>query len=279
MAGLGAEQQQHVAVALQRQSRPSARRRGSARCRRSPASAEWRCRSSRCRATRYRRRRGSRERGAGLRHAFDGFGELAHDLGPLGIAEIHAVGDGERVGADSGEIAPALGDRLLGAFARIRRRNSGASRRRRWRATFRVPCTRTTAASPPGRCTVSAMTMWSYCSQIQRREESAGEPISVCSAAKIAVRRRHVARVDGGRGWLRGPRTLVERAPDARARQAGCRPRPRRDGAPRAARYRWCSRSPRSRGPISGTRARRSSRRSGFSTMSMRSWLSDSIIS
>ena len=28
-----------------------------------------------------------------------------------------------------------------------------------------------TPASPPGRCTVSAITMWSYCSKIQRREE------------------------------------------------------------------------------------------------------------
>ena len=37
---------------------------------------------------------------------------------------------------------------------------------------------RTTAASPPGRCTVSAMTMWSYCSQIQRLLARSGEPSS-----------------------------------------------------------------------------------------------------
>ncbi len=36
------------------------------------------------------------EREAGLAHAFDAAGELAHDLRPLGIAEIHVVGDGER---------------------------------------------------------------------------------------------------------------------------------------------------------------------------------------
>ena len=50
---------------------------------------------------------------------FTALDELAHDLGPLGIAEIHAVGDGERIGADRGQIAPAFGHRLLGAFARV----------------------------------------------------------------------------------------------------------------------------------------------------------------
>src|SRR3546814_7330663 len=33
---------------------------------------------------------------------------------------------------------------------------------------------RTTAASPPGRATVSAMTMWSYCSHTQRLEQRSG---------------------------------------------------------------------------------------------------------
>src|SRR3954469_15736937 len=50
-----------------------------------------------------------------------------------------------------------------------------------------VPCTRTTAASPPGRCTVSAPTMWSYCSQIQRRLATSGEPISVSRSAAISL--------------------------------------------------------------------------------------------
>jgi len=40
---------------------------------------------------------GEVERLAGLGHAHDGAGELAHDLGLLRIAEIHVVGDGERL--------------------------------------------------------------------------------------------------------------------------------------------------------------------------------------
>ena len=50
-----------------------------------------------------------------------------------------------------------------------------------------VPWMRTTAASPPGRCRVSPMTMWSYCSQIQRREQSAGPLIKVLSVSRMAL--------------------------------------------------------------------------------------------
>ena len=59
------------------------------------------------------------ERLAGLRDAADAADELAHDLRPFRIAEIEIVGDGERPGADRGEIAPAFGHRLLAAFERI----------------------------------------------------------------------------------------------------------------------------------------------------------------
>ena len=38
------------------------------------------------------------ERPAGLADAADAADELAHDLRPLGIAEIEVVGDGERLG-------------------------------------------------------------------------------------------------------------------------------------------------------------------------------------
>ena len=37
--------------------------------------------------------------------------ELAHDRRPLRIAEVHAVGQGQRRGADRGQVAPCLGDR------------------------------------------------------------------------------------------------------------------------------------------------------------------------
>ena len=56
------------------------------------------------------------EGAAGLGHAFDAADELAHDLGPLRVAEIHAVGGRERGGADRAEVAIGLGDRLLAAL-------------------------------------------------------------------------------------------------------------------------------------------------------------------
>ena len=73
---------------------------------------------SRCRARRCRRRSGNRAP-AGVGHAVDAADELAHDLGALGVAEVHAVGGGERPGADRAEVAPGLGDRLPAAFDRI----------------------------------------------------------------------------------------------------------------------------------------------------------------
>ena len=56
---------------------------------------------------------------AGLGHAFDRLHELGHDFRPLGIAEVEIVGGGDGQRTDSGEIAAALGDHELGAFARI----------------------------------------------------------------------------------------------------------------------------------------------------------------
>ena len=85
--------------------------------------------------------------------------ELAHDLGPLGIGEVHVVGDGERVGADRGEVAPGLDDGLLGAHLRIGGDVAGRHVAGDGDAPSCVPWTRTTAASPPGRCTVSPITM------------------------------------------------------------------------------------------------------------------------
>ena len=55
--------------------------------------------------------------------------DLAHDLRPLGIAEVEVVGDGDRVGADGGEVAPGLGHRLLAALERIGRPRSAACSR------------------------------------------------------------------------------------------------------------------------------------------------------
>ena len=56
---------------------------------------------------------------AGLGHALDGADDLAHDLGPLRIAEVEVVGDGDRIGADRGQVAPGFGDHLLAALVGI----------------------------------------------------------------------------------------------------------------------------------------------------------------
>ena len=156
---------------------------------------------------------------------FTALDELAHDLGPLRIAEIHAVGDGERIGADSGQIAPALGHRLLGAFARIGGAIAGRHVAGDGEALARCRARAPRAASPPGRCTVSAMTMWSYCSQIQRREERWGEPIRRLERAEQAVRRRHVLGRDQRRASAlasTGAHRPAPRAPSAESGMSAC---------------------------------------------------------
>src|SRR6185503_7899252 len=71
---------------------------------------------------------------AGLGHAGDAADELAHDLGALGVAEVHAVGRRQRAGADRAEVAPGLGDRLPAALdgvgLAIARRAVGGDRQR-----------------------------------------------------------------------------------------------------------------------------------------------------
>ena len=74
------------------------------------------------------------ERTARLRHPLDAADELAHDPRVLRVAEVHAVGRGERDRADRGDVAPRLGDRLLPALDRvgeaIARRAVGGDRQR-----------------------------------------------------------------------------------------------------------------------------------------------------
>ncbi len=45
--------------------------------------------------------------------------ELAHDLGPLRIAEIEAIGHRQRARADRAEVAKRFGDGLLPALVRV----------------------------------------------------------------------------------------------------------------------------------------------------------------
>ncbi len=56
---------------------------------------------------------------AGLGHAVDGAHDLAHDLGPLRIAEVQIVGDGDGAAAHGGQVAPRLGHRLFAALIRV----------------------------------------------------------------------------------------------------------------------------------------------------------------
>ena len=60
------------------------------------------------------------EGAAGLANALDAAHELAHGMRALGIAEVQVVGDGERRGADGGQVAPGLGHGLPAALDRIR---------------------------------------------------------------------------------------------------------------------------------------------------------------
>ena len=56
---------------------------------------------------------------ASLPHALDRADQFAHDFGSLGVAEIQIVGKRQRVGADRGEVAPALGNGLCPAAYRV----------------------------------------------------------------------------------------------------------------------------------------------------------------
>jgi hypothetical protein len=154
-------------------------------------------------------------------------------------------------GADRGDVAPGFGHRLLAALERIglaiARRHVGGQRQ-----PLRAVLTRTTAASPPGRCTVLPRMTWSYCSQTQRLEQRSGEPISFSAARARDVHRRFTSRRDhrqlGGVGHVRPvvERRLVAKLLD---RQVG------HDVAPCFTTKRlsaWCSRPRRNRAPICG---------------------------
>ena len=59
------------------------------------------------------------QRVAGVGDAEAGLFELPHDLRPLRIAEVQAVGDGQRLAADAGDVAGRLGHRVRRAQARL----------------------------------------------------------------------------------------------------------------------------------------------------------------
>ena len=59
------------------------------------------------------------ERLAGSRHAFDRLRELPGDLRLLGVAEVEAVGDRERLAAGAGDVARSFEDRQRTARVRV----------------------------------------------------------------------------------------------------------------------------------------------------------------
>ena len=88
---------------------------------RRPASGRSGPRRSRCRARRCRRRPGSSELGARVGEALDRAVELPGDGRLLGVAEVEAVREAERLGADAGEVLGALEHRLDRAAVGIAR--------------------------------------------------------------------------------------------------------------------------------------------------------------
>ena len=60
------------------------------------------------------------KRGTGGGNAFDRADDLAHHIRIFRVAEIEAIGNGERFRAHGGKVAPGFGDRLHAAQFRIR---------------------------------------------------------------------------------------------------------------------------------------------------------------
>ena len=118
---------------------------------------------------------------------FSGFGKFRQFVIAAGRAPTHAT---FRAASNTAAAPPARGSSrqwrsaqsVLSATARV------------------VPGIRTTAASPPGRTTVSAPTRWSYCSYTQRLLAIVGFPSSSSHAAARSSGSAIVARSRGTGG-------------------------------------------------------------------------------
>ena len=104
------------------------------------------------------------ERAAGLGEAVDRARELVHDLRALGVPEVQAVGDADRLGAGADEVAAHLGDGHLRALFGGELDEAAVAVDREGEVLVSVlpslsQGTRTTAASEPGRTTVPPRTM------------------------------------------------------------------------------------------------------------------------
>src|SRR5207248_8015463 len=70
------------------------------------------------------------EGSAGIRQAPDTLLQLSKDRGPIGIAEVEAIGDGQRAGAGTGDVARRFRDRRPCAVVGIERDVPGVAIRR-----------------------------------------------------------------------------------------------------------------------------------------------------
>ena len=99
------------------------------------------------------------------------------------VAEVEAVRHRHGLGAGAGDVAAGLGHRQRAAGERIEVRLDAVAIGRERDGARAVPCTRSTAASPPGPMTVLVSTWWSYWRKIQRLEAISGELSELSSAA------------------------------------------------------------------------------------------------
>ena len=123
------------------------------------------------------------ERLARLGQSLDRLGQLPGHVRLLGVAEVQAVGQAERLGADAGEVGGALVDRLGRAAREDRRRLAGRCRRSTPRSRSPSGSTSTAASASSGRRTVRDWTIGSYCSNTGRREAMFAERSSASSVS------------------------------------------------------------------------------------------------
>ncbi len=140
--------------------------------------------------------------------AVDRARERVHHLGPLGVAEVEAVGDADGLRARAHEVAAHLGDRHRGPDERVELAHpavavDGEGEKLLEIAVVAARDTRTTAASDPGRTTVPPRTIWSYCRQTQAREPTFGEPTSSSSSRPRSLGIGIEPRIDRRHGELR----------------------------------------------------------------------------
>ena len=202
--------------------------------------------------------------------------------GRSGIAEVQVVGDGERRGADRASGCarprpPPARRRRTGIGAAVARRAVGGHAPAPCSCRGRGP----RAASPPGPLHgVGHRPGGRTAPRSSACDARSGQPSRRAGSAVGGPGGGRRRGVDSGAAARRLARALVERRVVDQRRRPACRPRP----APcvlqhQAAGVGDAADDGEVQAPLVEDRARACSSRPGFSTISMRSWLSDSMIS